>query len=487
MEMKKTIGILLLVVITVFISVGYAQLSDSLQVAGTADVHIPYGLFITEVSKTGESNVDHHTLSFMPYTTTVDLTLDKKNDTTTGGWRPQTTKYTGSVTYKITVYNNTEYEYAYRDLYYQKSDYNNTNVSTTAASDKLGVVTSFPNGSVVAPGEYLDFYVTYSVGQSMDATTDWRTLLNYQFGINVDSIDKAADIVFTKFLNILNTNSTYQQLIEVLDDKFDGNQTWTSNYIGNVGNAIDNDMMTVETLFSGQLTMMINGQRQKAWVIIKHENVDDNELTTGDDYSLDYSWGPYTHTGCEMTLYMTVDPLDTPNGWAPVYATVFTCDRDENGNKVSNWYKVGDTYEGQANIVGYKGEGGQTGSFVTDNWISYAATYKVTDNYSYQVAADSKISPLMTVVDPSAIAEFQRLLTEAEATIANPKYAGTGITVVEDAYEKAAAFYTKDADGHAVAHTDTRRVWLIPIMNELDHVLSVAQDAIDKIEQGSQP
>ena len=28
------------------------------------------------------------------------------------------------------------------------------------------------------------------------------------------------------------------------------------------------------------------------------------------------------------------------------------------------------------------------------------------------------------------------------------------------------------------------RVWLIPIMNELDHVLTVAQDAIDQIEQG---
>ena len=93
----------------------------------------------------------------------------------------------------------------------------------------------------------------------------------------------------------------------------------------------------------------------------------------------------------------------------------------------------------------------------------------------------------MKEVDPSAIAEFQRLLTEAEAMIANSKYAGTGITVVEDAYARAATFYTKDADGHAVANTDTRRVLLIPIVNDLDHVLSVAQDAIDKIEQGIQP
>ena len=79
---------------------------------------------------------------------------------------------------------------------------------------------------------------------------------------------------------------------------------------------------------------------------------------------------------------------------------------------------------------------------------------------------------------------IKRLLTDAEAMIANEKYAGTGITVVEEAYAKAAEFYTLNANGKAVANTDTRRVWLIPIMNELDHVLNVAQDAIDRIEQG---
>lgn len=77
----------------------------------------------------------------------------------------------------------------------------------------------------------------------------------FKYGINVDSIDKAYDIVHHKFLDILNVTSTYEQLVDVLDDKFDGEQEWTSNYVGNVGNAVDNDMMTVETLFAGQLTM----------------------------------------------------------------------------------------------------------------------------------------------------------------------------------------------------------------------------------------
>ena len=196
-------------------------------------------------------------------------------------------------------------------------------------------------------------------------------------------------------------------------------------------------------------------------------------------------YGDITYRGCEMTLYMTVDQLNTPNSWAPVYATVFTCDRDDNGNTISKWYKVGDSYTGEANVVGYRGESGGTGSFVTDNWHSYAASYQVTADYSYSVDGQVSIKTLMQTVDWTTVNAFQNLLVKAEAMIANQKYAGTGITVVEDAYTTAAKFYTLDANGKAIANQDTRRVWLIPIMNELDHVLTVAQDAIDKIEQGS--
>ena len=231
--------------------------------------------------------------------------------------------------------------------------------------------------------------------------------------------------------------------------------------------------------------MIVNGQTQKAWVLIKHENLDGNELT-GDDYTVRYNqYGDITYRGCEMTLYMTIDQLENANTWAPVYATVFTCDRDANGNQVSEWYKVGDSYRGEANVVGYRGENGGTGSFVTDNWNSYASTYNVTEDYSYSVDEDVTIKSLMQVVDNSTIREFQSLLEDAETMIANPKYAGTGITVVEDTYSVASKFYSLDANGKAIAYNDTRRVWLIPIMNDLNHVLTVAQNAIDKIEQGS--
>lgn len=469
---KVMVGIMLSFMI-LFTGIGYAALNDTLKVTGTAEVQIPSGLFITSVETDQTSNVDYNTVSHLEYTTTVNSIVSRRSST-------------GSVVYKITVLNNTNYEYAYRGLYYTTTYGNNSYVSTTNNSRKLGVVVSFPNGSIVGPKDTLVFYATYTIGRNVGSSLNLDTLLNFQFGINVNSIDAAADIVHAKFLDILNTSTTYQQLYETLDDKFDGNQEWTSNYIGNVGNAVDNDMMTVETLFAGQLTMIVNGQPQKAWVIIKHENLDGNE-NTGDDYTLNYNqYGEVTHRGCEMTLYLTTDSLSQANGWAPVYATVFTCDRDAEGNIDGKWYKVGDSYYGQANIVGYRGEAGGTGSFVTDNWKSYSSAYTITDDYSYNVGANVSIKTLMQTHDTSTIRAFQTQLEKAEEMIANPKYAGTGITDVEEAYAKAAKFYTLNDQGKAIANTDTLRVWLIPIMRELDHVLSVAQDAIDQIEQGTQ-
>jgi len=458
---------------TFVIGIGYAALSDDLEIKGEANVKIPEGLFITSVRTVSSNNyIDVNNVSYTEYTTTVNSVVSRRSYSA------------GNVTYEITVLNNTEHEYAYRGLYYINSYGNNSYISTSNSNSKLGVVVNFPNGRIVGSKKSLTFTVTYTVGKNINSSLNLDTMINYQFGINVDSIDKAANIVHDKFLDILNTSSTYRELVDVLDDKFDGNQEWTSNYVGNVGNAVDNDMMTVETLFAGQLTMMVNGQAQKAWVIIKHENLDGNEQT-GDDYTLTYNqYGQITHKGCEMTLYMTVDALDRANGWAPVYVTVFTCDKDESGNVIGKWYQIGDTYYGQANIVGYKGETGQTGSFVTDNWKSYADTYQVTEDYSYSVGADIGIKALMQTFDQSTVAAFQQLLTEAEEMIADIRYAGTGITVVEEAYARASKYYTLDANGKAIANPDTNRVWLLPIMSDLDHVLGVARDAIDKIEQG---
>ena len=460
-----------------FIAFGYAALTDTMGIRGTAEVNTPEGLFITAITRKSQSGLDVYTSTFAEYSTTVTTNLSKSSDRTAG-----------SVTYIIRVFNNTKYEYAYRDLYYQTTVYDNSYIvqnQNSNPSKNINIVTKFPNGSIVAPGDFLDFEVTYTLGSDRNtfrANKTFNTLVNYRFGINVETEAAARDAIAAKFLNILNTTSTYEELVDVLDNKFDGRQEWTSNYVGNVGNATSDDAVAVNTLFAGQLQMIINGQVKPASVLIKHENLDNN-TKTGDDYVATNSsnGGVFRGYGCEMTLYLTTDPLTTANGLAEVYVCVFTCNRDDSGNIVGGWYRIGDSYKGKANIVGYNGESGGTGSFVTDNWISIADTYTVTEGYTYSVGNDVTLKTLTQVYDYQAISAFQALLNEAKALIDDVTYAGIGITIIEDAYEEASPYFDIDANGNPIAKSDTLRVWLCPVMKNLDIALQRAKEEIDKI------
>lgn len=472
---KATVGILLSLAM-LFSAIGFAELSGDLLIDGVLEYESPSGIFITNVEVLSETNVRDHDVSFVKYTTTVESTMRRRSST-------------GKVVYRITVFNNTQYDYAYRGLFYNKSDGANGYVLEEATSNsKLGISVKFPNDDRVVPSKQeRTFEVTYTAGSRIGTNVTLGTILNYQFGINVTSLDKASDIVHSKFLEILNNSTTYIELLDVLDDKFDGRQEWTSNYVGNVGNAVNNDMLTVETLFAGHLTMMINGKPNKAWVLIKHENLDGN-LHTGDDYTAKHptNGGVFNGYGCEMTLYMTTDKLETSGKRAPVYVTVFSCDRGPNGERVGGWYKVGDTYYGHANVVGYNGESNGTGSFVTDNWLSYNETYSPTSNYSYNIDANGTIKDISRAVDPKAVTAFQELLRDAEDIINDDRYAGIGISDLTEIYRAASKFYTIDAEGRAIATQNVSRSWLIPTMTDLDQAITSARDKIAEIE-GTNP
>ena len=182
-----------------------------------------------------------------------------------------------------------------------------------------------------------------------------------------------------------------------------------------------------------------------------------------------------------MTLYLTTDPLTTANGRAPVYVTVFSCDRDSEGN-LTKWYQIGDTYIGTAPIVGYSGGAGGTGSFVTDNWTADAAVYAPISRYNYTVNNGLGIKAIIQAKDDAAVTELQRLLNESKEMIDDLRYAGTGITIVEDAYRNASRLYTVDASGNPIVKSGLTRAKIIPLMRSLDYALTEARKAIDNIQ-----
>ena len=126
---KISIACISLAFLCLFSNIGFAALSDSLKISGTAKTDIPLGLFITNVITTGTSRVDKNEVSYIQYSTTVDSTISRSSY-----------YYAGSVTYKVTVWNNTNLTYSYRGIYYQTNltGYNgNNHVATSNNNSKI--------------------------------------------------------------------------------------------------------------------------------------------------------------------------------------------------------------------------------------------------------------------------------------------------------------------------------------------------------------
>ena len=452
--------------------------------------------FITAIDTYSTTNVDSNEVNFIEYSTTINSTINKARSGT------------GTVVYKVTVYNNTKLTYTYRDFYYQTNleGYNgNNSLSTTNNRSKIGVTVSLAKESaankIVKPGETKEFTVTYAVGSSMNANTDWATRINLRFGINVDGEREALDVVEKKFLDILNTKTTYDQLIDVIDNKYDGYNEWTSNYIGNVVGSSSEDSVALNTLFAGQLQITVGKDQMDATVLVKHENLDGNR-STGDDYvatNKDGKGSPFYGYGCEMTLYLTVDSLNKSGAYVPVYAVVFTCDRDANGNKISDWYRIGSTYSGTANVVTYDGGNG-TGSFVTDNWVADAATYQLVDGYSYNIGGSvynlrayshsvSKgvsIKNIVVANDANAVNTLKTLANDAKRIMEDTRYAGEGVDIVAEVYERYSYLYTANANGTHSVRADLTIAQMSPAIVNLYDAVSEALMYMDAVQKENQ-
>ncbi len=462
--MKVVLGVALSFMV-LFTCIGYAALTDTLSIFGKAEITIPEGLFIIAMDREGTSNLNldsrYHSCTFAPYSTVADVQL-RKSSSNSSAWAK----------YKITVLNNTKRTYAYRDEYYQTdlSGYHNDIINENGGNSNIRITTEFPNGNKVEPGETLEFYVTYTLGSRLSRNTTYKTMVNYQFGINVDSVEEAIDAVFSKFLNILNSPSTYKTLYERIDDKFNGAE-WSSNFIGNVTASYGEDSATVEELFAGQLNLVIGNESQRVTVLIKHENVD-NRRDTGDDYTAVNGNQSFSGYGCEFTLYMTTSDLSNRNEKPPIYAAVFTCNRNDDGS-CGTWYMIGEPYYGTAQIVGYEG-GDTTGSFDTGTWRSYAETYTPAENYSYSIAQGLTIKEITQAEDTSVVSVLEQMLTQAKKILDDNIYAGSGMEALEKtyfAYMDASDLYNVDANGNITVKDGVTRSQIVPHLQKIANAL----------------
>ena len=455
--LAKAVLAVTLCLASIVMSLGYAANTDSLSVAGVANAAPPEGIFITALSEVSTSNIDRNEFSYMSGTTNVENHL-----------RRGASDGVGTVVYEVTIFNNTDTTYFYRDIYYNTGldQYNgNDYISEYGGSNSIAIECIFDDDTEGAkkllPRSFKTFEVSYTIGEEIPADVDCNMLVNIRFGIHVSGNAEAIDMIEARFLQILNTQNTYEQLVDILDNKYDGVNDWTSNYVGNVAGAttgaFSEDSVAVNTLFQNHLQMTIDGELKEVTVIIKHEDVD-WDTGTGDDYvavhpngGVQYGWG------CEMSLYLTIDTLDVPSEYVTVYAMVFTCDRDwQTGAITSPWYRVGHTFVGKAEVADYDGTVGGTGSFRTTTWAPLAETYQLIEGYHFQIQNGLNVDTfdidsfsytvvpnyqhpmyyLLETWNEEAPVVILKLLNDAWRILENRNYAGEGIDHLRAVYEK---------------------------------------------------
>lgn len=344
LSIKKRIIVYLLLLVTAgTMFVGYAAVADTLFVGGEAAVEgKPYeGVYITDVAVVASSGATSNNNDYvLPTNHLVSATPGRSG---------------GSITYKITVFNNTTVTHWYLGTQYD-ADYGSN--SMLGSGGGITVVTkdhqadsgaTFNTGDWIPPETSRDFYVTYTYSSASQSPR--QTFINFSFGVRMDA-------VHDEFLAVLNDRISevgYNYLSGVFDHEY---ATEGSTRIDSVNNA---DIFS--TLFDG-LTVDVDGEKKQATVVVERKNMDGK--STGDSYEN----GP---SGCEYTVYITVED---PNASDKV--TVYAISYSYGTNSTGQWYQIGELYEGTASTTA-------DGTFDTSSWKATAKTYTIADGITYKV------------------------------------------------------------------------------------------------------
>jgi len=465
---KAVVGITLSLMF-LFTSVGYAALTSGLSANGIVNLIPRDGLYIISVEEYSANNVTSSNITYFD-PTNLDVTFNSS-------------ARNSSITYKITVFNNTDYKYTYSGIVFSSdlSGYNGNQyinstlgMSVTTKENPDDSSATFNTSDSIEPRSSRTFYATYTNGWRVPRNQNLKTLINYKFGVNVDSVSGViVERTFELFENILNDTSSggkYEYLTDIIDDKYtgggSGNQ-WMATYIGNVTGSTDTDTQKVTNLFGGEnLSLTIDNVQTNVTLLIKREDVDGN-TNTGDSYSTGSGNNYISAQGCEMTLYLTTDKLDRAGSNPTVYAAVFTCDRNDDGT-LGEWYMLGDMYTGTAPVLSYDGNWDGTGSFHTDSWVSSRNTYQVVSGYSYTVNANLTIKDIMQIKDQTATNKLQELLDRSTEIVNSGQYAGSAVTELQAAITRASTCYTTGSDGSLTVNSSATRAQLIPHIKDLD-------------------
>ncbi|MBE7079525.1 MAG: hypothetical protein E7380_06705 [Clostridiales bacterium] len=368
----------------------------------------------------------------------------------------------GSVTYKVTVWNNTGVTYWYLGPNFDRAFESNGligaqgGLTITTKDNSDDTSNTFNNADWVPPYTTRDFYITYRFGINAQGAY-LSNLIMLKFGIKMDA-------VHDQFLAILNDKTSangYHYLTEIFEQRY---KETGSTVIANVGE----DEEIFDNLFGGQLTIDVDGETVPVTVMIRRENVDGR--ATGDNYDS----GP---TGCEYTLYITVDALDSPTGEAMVYAVSYSSGGV--GITDGTWYQLGQLYEGTAPRESY----GDGVAFDYTEWEATAKEYEFIGGKTYKVGYEQgdqydkykTLEEIMSANDQDVFNDIDNtgvLRTVYAIVYSSANYNKPGYEGLRTAFERAAPFYDVYNGGQEVkVRRNATRAEILPYMIAIQHAL----------------
>lgn len=271
-----------------------------------------------------------------------------------------------TVTYKITVFNNTDVTYWYWGVKpYSALPANSligpSNGITITTKDKLqDSAQTFDSNDWVPPRTTRDFYAIYSFGSN--ATGDLTTMVEFSFGVRMDSVQDG----FLQILNDKVSANGYNYITQVFDQLYASGGGDVIANVGEEGEAI------FERLFGGKLYVDVDGVQTPVTVMIQRKDVDGT--ANGDSYS---GSGP---SGCEYSIYISV-PSQNQGETATVYAVSYTC--KNSGADAGEFYQLGQLYEGTAPVEDFGGV--SNGAFDVDKWKATAKEYDLGNGLTYKI------------------------------------------------------------------------------------------------------
>ncbi len=207
----------LLIFATLFLGIGYANISGvDLGINGSAQAKVQDGVFISDALYYSNNNalIDESSINNY-FGSTLNTTVYLSESDTTS-----------SITYQITVYNNSDYDYYFSEVMYSNDFYDNTDI--------VFELTGLEINDLLKSKSSLTFYITFKYGDIDSINSNvLNSYLNFDF-IDGDDV-KNQTIAVDEFYLFLFDNATQ---IEYEDSPF-----WGAFVLENVRQDINDDTL----------------------------------------------------------------------------------------------------------------------------------------------------------------------------------------------------------------------------------------------------